>query len=464
MTDCDSVVQPFPSGGYLAVMLSSAERLYLDFDSFFAAAEQHFNVALRGRPVGVVPLDSPHTGCIAISREAKVRGLKGNASIRDARRLIPEMVFVVARHDVYVRLHNRIVEIVDTCVPVADVRSIDEMVCHLGSINEVEAKALSDRIKVALAQAFSLGLTCSIGIAPTELLAKVAAEMQKPDGFVYLDRNDLPGRLSKLDLTDLPGISDGMVRRLNAAGVGDVRSLCELAPKQARAIWRSVEGERFLSELTGTHVSRPKTEKRMFGHSRKLPADWRNAEKMRICARQLLASAARRLRRADLRATRLTLLLRGRPEEGFGETDGQDFKWSWEGSCLPARDDHTFLDLLSEGLRLAESQARFRPRAISVLLHGLMSDDQITSDLFGDLLPDERGQTVRTRQDQNERISDLMDALRKSHGPTAISLGPHQEIPGGYLGAKIAFGRIPDVADFDTAPVQDEKTHFCTSF
>ncbi|WP_338151132.1 hypothetical protein [Roseivivax marinus] len=58
------------------------ERLYLDFDSFFAAAEQHFNADLRGRPVGVVPLDSPHTSCIAVSRQAKARGVKSGASIR----------------------------------------------------------------------------------------------------------------------------------------------------------------------------------------------------------------------------------------------------------------------------------------------------------------------------------------------------------------------------------------------
>ena len=366
--------------------------------------------------------------------------------------------------DVYVRLHNRIVEVVDSCAPVADVRSIDEMVCHLSPLDAVGAAALSTRIKTALATAFSPGLTCSIGIAPTELLAKVAAEMRKPDGFVYLDGTDVPDRLNHLDLTDLPGISDGMVRRLNAAGVRDVRSLCGLAPKQARAIWRSVEGERFLSELTGTHVSRPKTEKRMFGHSRKLPADWRSAEKVRICARQLLSSATRRLRRADRRATKLTLSMRGRERDQVGEIEGRDLKWSWEGTCLPARDDHTFLDLLSRGLDKAGSGMRFRPRAVTVLLHGLMAEDEITGDLFGDLPGAGEGGSASITKDRNERISDLMDALRADHGPAAISLGPHEEIPGGYLGAKIAFGRIPDADDFGAAPVRDEDTHFCSSF
>lgn len=130
-------------------------RLYLDFDSFFASAEQHFNADLRGRPLGVVPLDSPHTSCIAVSREAKVRGVKSGASIRDARAILTDMIFVIARHDAYVRLHKRILDVVGTVLPVAHVRSIDEVVCHLTPGEAAQGKALADRIKAALAEAFS---------------------------------------------------------------------------------------------------------------------------------------------------------------------------------------------------------------------------------------------------------------------------------------------------------------------
>lgn len=325
-------------------MHSGIERLYLDFDSFFATAEQHFNPDLRGRPVGVVPLDTVNTGCIAISREAKALGLKGNTSVRDARQLIPDMIFVVARHDVHVRLHRRILEVIETCLPIAHVRSIDEVVCDLLPKEAEEGTLLADRIKAALARTFSNDLTCSIGMAPTELLAKIAAEMDKPDGCVILSMKDLPARIAHLDVTDLPGISKGMAARLERAGVKDVTALWNLAPKHARAIWGNVEGERFWNELHGLHTQRPETEKRMFGHSRMLPLDWRTPELIKTCARQLVASAARRLRRADLRATKLTLSLRG----------------------------------------------------------------------------------------------------------------------GGYLGAKIAFGRIPDDADFSHAPVPDGATYFCS--
>ncbi len=258
-------------------------RLYLDFDSFFASAEQHFNPSLRGKPVGVVPLDSPHTSCIAVSREAKARGVKSGFSVRAARQVLPDMVFVLARHDVYVRLHRRILAVVDTILPVAEVRSIDEMVCALLPEEARQGEALALRIKAALAEAFSPGLTCSIGMAPTELLAKIGAEMHKPDGIAVIRSTELPERLAGLDLAALPGISKGMQARLAAAGVTDFTALWRLAPKQARAIWGNVEGERFWNGLHGLHSERPEAAKSMFGHSRNLPRDWRTPERVAAC-------------------------------------------------------------------------------------------------------------------------------------------------------------------------------------
>ncbi|CUH82569.1 Y-family DNA polymerase [Tropicibacter naphthalenivorans] len=426
------------------------ERLYLDFDSFFASAEQHFNPDLRGQPLGVVPLDSPHTSCIAVSREAKARGVKSGASIREARAILPDMVFVIARHDAYVRLHKRILDVVGSILPVAKVRSIDEVVCHLTPAEAAQGKALSDRIKTALRDAFSPALTCSIGMAPTEMLAKVGAEMNKPDGFSLIEARDLPGCLSHLDLRDLPGISKGIGARLAAAGVRDIAGLWRLAPKQARKLWGNVEGERFWNELHGFHAERPETKKSMYGHGRVLPRDGRAPEQVEACARQLLLSAARRLRRDDLRATQLTL--------GFRSGRGPDeVQWSWHDSFAAARDDRTFTRALSKGLAEARRSLRFSPRAVHVTLHGLASDDEITGDLFSGALDEGADDAIREKW---EKVSDLMDSLRASHGAKALSLGVRAEIQGGYVGAKIAFGRIPDESDFSEAPTRDEDTRF----
>lgn len=360
------------------------------------------------------------------------------------------MVFAIARHDAYVRLHKRILEVVGSILPVAKVRSIDEVVCHLMPSEAAQGKVLSDRIKAALREAFSPALTCSIGMAPTELLAKVGAEMNKPDGFALIEAQHLPGSLLHLDLSDLPGISKGIGARLVAAGVQDIGGLWRLAPKQARKLWGNVEGERFWNELHGFHAERPKTKKSMYGHGRVLPRDGRGPDQVEACARQLLLSAARRLRRDTLRATELTL--------GFRSGRGADeVQWVWHETFPAARDDRTFTRSLSKGLAEARQAMRFSPRAVHVTLHGLASDPEITGDLFGGARED--GEDDATRE-KWEKVSDLMDSLRASHGSKALSLGVREDIQGGYVGAKIAFGRIPDESDFSDAPTRDEETRF----
>ncbi len=435
---------------------SDPERLYLDFDSFFASAEQHFNPALRGKPVGVVALDSPHTGCIAVSREAKLLGVKTNTLAKDARRQVPDMIFVVARPDVYVRLHKRILEVVETIVPIQHVRSIDEVVCALLPSEGRQGLALAARIKTALRAAFSPVLTCSIGMAATELLAKVAAERQKPDGAVLLKTQDLPGALADLSISKLPGIGEGMVTRLAAAGVTSFPELWALAPKQARAIWGNVEGERFLQELHGTHAPRSETKKRMFGHSRVLPNDWRSPERVEDCAKQLLASAARRLRRTDLRASKLTLSTRSQRFRSSRAKNAEVERWSWEGHFPPSRDDRTFRRCLMQGFEAVRRDVRFEPHAVTVTLHGLTAEADITGDLLSALSDDTQ------ERDKWEGVSDVMDTLRARFGSNALALGTHDAVPGGYVGAKIAFGRIPEAEDFEAAPGEDGDTHFCT--
>ena len=92
--------------------------LYIDFDSFFARAEQHFRPQLRNRPVGVIPLRTQHTCLIAASPEAKCFGIKTGTLVAEALQRCPEIKLVVARHDVYVRLHHEIIAAVGDVVPV----------------------------------------------------------------------------------------------------------------------------------------------------------------------------------------------------------------------------------------------------------------------------------------------------------------------------------------------------------
>src|SRR5919112_637160 len=140
------------------------ERLYVDFDSFFASAEQHLQPHLRGQPVGVIPVDSEHTGLIAVSREAKAKGLKRGTFVRDARRQCPGIVLVTARHEAYVELHRQILKAIETVLPVRAVCSIDEMVCALTPSEGPNALQIGHRVKDAIASQIGPTLTCSVGL------------------------------------------------------------------------------------------------------------------------------------------------------------------------------------------------------------------------------------------------------------------------------------------------------------
>jgi len=412
------------------------ESLYLDFDGFFANAEKTLQPELRNRPVGVIPLQSRHTSLIARCYEAKRFGIRRGTGVEEARKLCPDIALPMARHDEYVKLHHRILKVIDRYVPIRKVWSVDEMECALIGQERRSGVDLAHRIKTALRAEFGPFLTCSIGLAPNQFLAKVAAEMNKPDGLQVFQPDDLPGKLFALSLTDLPGISSNMERRLVEAGVTSVAELWKLTPKHARAIWHSVEGERMWAQLRGYAVSRPETERRMFGHGRVLSSDWRNPEKARDCLRLLTAKAARRLRRENFTASALSISL--------STSDGR--YWSGERRFFPARDDHTFLQAASQLYKSGiDALAAPRLKKLSVMLHTIHPVGTTSDDLF------EQAE-ARTERKRWEVLTDAMDTLNARNGNCVVSLGIRKEPPGGYAGAKIAFGRVPDLNDFALTP------------
>src|SRR6185312_4053530 len=116
------------------------------------SVEQQAEPRLRGRPLGVVPMLADTTVCIAASVEAKTFGVKTGTKVAEARRLCPEIEFVIARHELYIEYHHRAVEVVDSVVPVRAVLSIDEMDCELtGRWREPErAMKIARDVKAAI--------------------------------------------------------------------------------------------------------------------------------------------------------------------------------------------------------------------------------------------------------------------------------------------------------------------------
>lgn len=436
--------------------------LFIDFNAFFAGVEQHDDPALRGRPVIVTPLKSDHTMAIAASYEARPFGITRGTKVFEARDLCPDIAVRPARHDRYVQVHKQLMAEIERHLPLAKVYSIDEAAFRLSpsEARAPQALAIGAQIMEGIRNNVGPALRASIGVAQTRLLAKLAAESNKPDGMTALSPQDLPGKLVDIALRDIPGIGSGVAARLAKCGITDFMGLWNLSPKQARAIWRSVQGERFWYGLHGYEVDEPETKKSTLGHSRVLTGGFDVPDKARIVARALLLKAASRLRHHELYASRLSLGVKIRP-------DGR-----WEGSAagVPSQDSYRFLhDLDALWERFLSSQLDgvhgLKLRSVTVYLHGLAHGHAAAvqqGDLFAERVRDEKAEKrarlwraidkINADPDRKfARLAGKDTSLPREICDTPdrhVMLARQQDLDLNYLGTKIAFSRVPDEVEF----------------
>lgn len=281
--------------------------MFLDMNSYFASCEQHDRAELRDKPVAVCAVATDYTCCIAASYEAKAFGVKTGTAVWEAKKLCPQIRMVVARPELYIRLHHEFLAAIDTCIPVKAVHSIDECACELlGNERKPDvATRIAMTVKAAIRQRIGPALRCSIGIAPNSYLAKVAADMQKPDGLTIVQQHELPDRMYPLALEDFSGIGPSMLRRLRTAGITTVEQLYGLSESQMRSHWNGVVGARLHRLLRGEDVPGPIIKRRSVGHSYVLPPDLRTIDGVRGVLMRLVHKAAARMRHLRLWARRL---------------------------------------------------------------------------------------------------------------------------------------------------------------
>ena len=407
------------------------EYLYLDFDGFFASVEQQLNPRLRGHPIGVIPYEGGGRTCIiAASREAKAAGVTNIMMVEDARRICPDIVLVPQQPAMYRRAHNALVAEIESVIPVDVVKSIDELACRLSEAQSRDPEGLSAAIKRGIAGNIGPFITCSIGFAANRHLAKIACKIDKPDGLTIWHPRIMPEPLLALPLEDIPGVGKRMARRLAHAGIASTRQLYATQPKQMRALWRNVTGERLWYALHGYSITPPATDRRMFGHARVLPPDQRQLADAEAITRLLLTKAARRMRLSGFYASGLWLWARG-----------FDQGWSGEHTLPAVQDDCALLRGLGVlwGRLRGQWPKRARVMRVGVTLCDLSPATQRQLDWL------ENDDADRQRW---ERVGRAIDALNTRYAATVVSIGPWQPPKGGNVGGKIAFTRIPAAEDF----------------
>ena len=413
--------------------------LFVDFNSYFASVEQQVKPHLRGKPVGVLPVMAHGTSCIAASIEAKAFGVKTGTSVEDAKRLCPEIVFVEAKHEIYVDFHHRAVAAVERMAPVRQVLSIDEMECELtGSWRErSKAEAIAHNIKKEVLNTVGICLRCSVGIAPNTMLAKLASDMQKPDGLVVIEQAELPERLYPLKLSDVQGIGKRMLQRLQVAGIFSMAELCAAPRGVLHTVWGGVAGSEMHDMLRGQWYGPRTTTARSLGHSHVLPPELRNPSGALGVLMRLTQKAAMRLRKQGFYATAMSISVRcdqryqNTPDAAHG--GGRDAQFG------QMQDTGYFLDVLQK-LWLSGLQELQHPKAVNVTMHGLVLVGQHTPDLFDFAQAAVETPAARDRT----KLDAAMDKLNKTYGKNTLYFAASHDARD-TAPMRIAFNRIPDL-------------------
>ncbi len=399
----------------------SLRVIYIDLNSYFASVEQAERPELMGLPVAVVPMLADSTCCLAASYPAKAFGIKTGTSVRDARKLCPKITFIEADHHKYVKYHHRIREVIEDCLPIWKVYSIDEMAIQLfGREQEYKfAHAKAVEIQKKILTKISPALTCSIGIAPNRYIAKIASDMQKPSGLTVIYAEELPQRLYDLKLRDFPGIGARMEQRLIDARCFSARALCEKSQSELHRLWGSKVGEDFWKLIRGEQLDERETNRGSIGHSRVLAPDKRNPESAWSNLVALTCKAAMRLRDEGFYAQSLQLDLKY-----LRNNSGAPY-WEKRARFFETQDTSIFLKELTALWNDAPKEGLLK---IGIVLSSLV--------------PAKNHQLSLLEDTKQENLMSAIDKLNKTHRKNLVVYGASIELERQHH-APIAFGHIP---------------------
>jgi DNA polymerase IV len=355
--------------------------------------------------------------------------------------MCPELVLLEGRHELYTEYHHRIVEAVESCLPVTAVLSIDEMACRLMGRERslLAALELGRRVKTCIRERVGISLRSSVGIATNRYLAKVASNMEKPDGLVALPLDILPEALRQLKLRDLPGIGSRTEKRLNEKGIHTMEDLLARDCEQTGELWGSVWGERLWHWLKGEDFDMSETEHlKSLSHQHVLAPEMRTPEKAWAVAHKLLHKAAMRLRAAGLWASNIGLAIGfavPRGEETMNRFGAPRRGWKSELKLSECQDNQTLIAALCRLWASKPAGPQFdHPYFIGVHLNGLVPDRLHTLNLF------------EGTEDEQSRVRLLaaMDELNNKYGLSTLApatmLTAFKAAP-----TRIAFRSVPDL-------------------
>lgn len=375
--------------------------LLCDANSFFASVHQALEANLRGAPVIVGGHEASRHGIVlAASYQAKSYGVKTGMTVREARSLCPQGIFIPPCHDLYIEYSTRILRIMRDFTPLVEPFSIDEAWLDVRGCQKLHGSPLAIARKLKARINDEVGITTSVGLGPSKLLAKMAAGMQKPDGLTILDYPDVPGKLWPQPVANLFGVGHRMQAHLAKFGIYTIGELAHF-PVEILVKRFGVTGKVLHQCAHGIDYSPVDPHSlenvKSISHQITLPRDYQGYEQIEVVLLELAELVARRVRMGGYLGRTVTLSLK----------DPQ-FNWLERSRTLSQHTDRT-IDIYKATQELLHCHwpAWRAVRLAGVGLAGLAPARVRQEDLFGQVA-------------KQNRLNQVCDHLKSRYGEKVI--------------------------------------------
>ncbi len=361
---------------YVAAMRPEASVMHLDLDAFFASVEQRDKPSLRGKPVVVGGVGGRGVVSTA-SYEARRYGVRSAMSTREARSRCPHAAFLNPRFHAYRDTSIKVMEVLRDVSPLVEPMSLDEAFVDLrpaglAAYDDESVRALAEDVRSRVRDVTG-GLTASVGIGTSKFIAKVASDLDKPDGLVVVSAGAERELLRPMHVTVIPGVGPATSERLRRAGITTVADLEDISEDELVRLLGQAHGHGLfqLARAQDDRAVVPERETKSVSVEGTYDTDLTDRRLMEGLVSRQAVSVAERLRKSGLSGRTITLKVRL-----------HDFTTLSRSTTLGApTDGGPVIARLARGL-LGELDLTGGVRLLGVGVSGLA--DWIQDDLFGD--------------------------------------------------------------------------------